>query len=148
MRGRAWILSLLSLCCCKADDGAKSRQPAPAVAVRETPNAAAASPDPENLPASSCERDIDFRLAGTPRERVGARFGPPAERESHRADDVGGEFYVAIEQTYPSSDPKNDVPIEEWTWRSGDCRLTVWFHKPKGTWEVLDDVFYDYRTQF
>ena len=66
MRGRAWILSLLSLCCCKADDGAKSRQPAPAVAVRETPNAAAASPDPENLPASSCERDIDFRLAGTP----------------------------------------------------------------------------------
>ena len=149
MTSRPWIPCLIGLCCCKADDGAKSPQPSPAITALETPKAAAASPEPEKLPATSCEEGLDFKLAGTPRVRVEARFGPPSERESYRADEVGGEFYVAIEQTYPSSDPKNaDVPIEEWTWHSGDCRLTVWFHKPKGAWEVLDDVFYDHRTQF
>ena len=78
-----------------------------------------------------------------------ARFGPPTEREEYRAGAVGGEFYIAVEHTYPSVDPKNrDVPIQEWTWHSGDCRLTVWFHKLKGAWEVLDDAYYDRRTQF
>ena len=93
--------------------------------------------------------DVEFKLGGLAQERVLARFGPPTEREAYRAGEVGGEFYIAVEHTYPSVDAKNrDVPIEEWTWHSGDCRLTVWFHKLKGAWEVLDDAYYDRRTQF
>jgi hypothetical protein len=102
----------------------------------------------EQLP-SCADPEIELRLRGQPREQIEARFGPPAEKKRYRAGEVGGEFYLAIEHTYPATDPKNEaVPIEEWTWKSGDCRLTVWFHSPRGAPEVLDDAFYDRRTQF
>ena len=137
--------------------GACERPPiASEVEKSRTPSApippAAAAPAPgktyEQLPAC-VDPEIELRLRGQLREQIEARFGPPAEKRSYRAGDVGGEFYLAIEHTYPATDPKNEaVPIEEWTWKNGDCRLTVWFHNPKGTQEVLDDAFYDRRTQF
>ena len=58
-------------------------------------------------------------------------------------EDRQGEFYGPIANTYPTTDPKNrDIPIEEWTWTAGNCRLSVWFHRPKGTWEVLENFFW------
>ena len=150
IRASCALLCLLSLGCNergagppKADVSAVASKIATAAAPAETP-----APPRETLPA--CDGpDVEFKLSGLAQERVLSRFGPPTEREAYRAGDVGGEFYIAVEHTYPSVDPKNrDVPIEEWTWHSGDCRLTVWFHKPGGSWEVLDDAYYDRRTQF
>lgn len=80
-------------------------------------------------------------IHGWTQSQVRARFGPPAKQESFRAPERQGEFYVGIENLYPSTDPKSfEVPIEEWTWTSGDCILTVWFHRPDGTWRAFDDV--------
>lgn len=103
---------------------------------------------PDVLPACN-DSSFEFKLKGTAQDQVRSRFGPPAARESYRAVDRGGEFYVGVQHAYPSTDRKNwDVPIEEWTWTSGDCILTVWFHNPKGTWEVLDDVYWHKDTAF
>lgn len=142
---------------CAALMGGCERPPAAPEVEKSLPSApaappAAAVPTPvktyESLPAC-IDPEIELRLRGQPREQIEARFGPPAEKKNYRAGDVGGEFYLAIEHTYPATDPKNEnVPIEEWTYASGDCRLTVWFHSPKGSPEVLDDAFYDRRTQF
>jgi hypothetical protein len=60
----------------------------------------------------------------------------------------GGELYGAIEQAYPSTVPNRDVPIEEWTWTSGECILSVWFHEPSGEWIVLDDVYRNEEVAF
>ena len=90
-----------------------------------------------------------FKLKGQTQAQVLGRFGPPAERESYRAVERGGEFYGAIEHEYPSSIPANrDVPIEEWTWTSGECILTVWFHRPQGTPIVLYDIYWHQDTAF
>ena len=92
---------------------------------------------------------FSFELKGLPQERVLERFGPPAKRETYRAGDRGGEFYVAIEVTYPPKVPANrDVPIEEWTWTSGECILTVWFHRVSGAWLVLHDIYRDKDVAF
>lgn len=103
---------------------------------------------PEALPACD-DSSFEFNLKGLAEEEVRARFGSPARRESFRVEERGGEFYVGIQHAYPTTERKNrDVPIEEWTWTSGDCILTVWFHRPKGTWEVLDDVYWHEDTAF
>jgi hypothetical protein len=82
-------------------------------------------------------------LEGSTPEQLETRFGPPAVRESFRAVEKQGEFYGPIETLYPSIDPKNhDVPLQEWAWKSGDCTLTVWFHRPGGTWLAIDDVYW------
>jgi len=147
MIGRSSLLFLLSLGC---EERAANSPKADVATVETTTATPARTADParEALPACD-DPDVEFHLDGLAQERVLSRFGPPTEREAYRAADVGGESYVAIEHRYPSADPKNgDVPIEEWTWHAGDCRLTVWFHDPKGSWEVLDDAYYDRRTQF
>lgn len=106
------------------------------------------APAPEPLPPCD-DAHLSFQLEGLTRERVRARFGPPALEESFQVQDRQGEFYVGIANTYPTTDPTNrTVSLEEWTWTSGDCILTVWFHNPKGTWLALDDVYWQKDTAF
>jgi hypothetical protein len=103
---------------------------------------------PEPLPP--CKNpSFAFELDGLTQSQVLARFGAPALQESFRVQDRQGEFYVGIANTYPTTDPKNrEVPLEEWTWTSGECILTVWFHRPNGIWLALDDVYWHKDTAF
>lgn len=106
------------------------------------------APAPERLPPCN-DPGFAFKLEGLTQDRVRARFGPPTLEESFQVQDRQGEFYVGIANTYPTTDPKNrNVPLQEWTWTSGDCILTVWFHNPKGTWLALDDVYWHKDTAF
>ena len=78
-----------------------------------------------------------------------ARFGPPLRQGTYRVEELQGEFFAPLAKTYPTTDPKNrGVSLQQWTWTSGDCILTVWFHNPKETWEVLDDVYWHKDTAF
>jgi hypothetical protein len=106
------------------------------------PPEAAPQPRAEAFPACPGARAFSLDLTGLSQERVSERFGPPTEKEAYRAGDRGGEFYAGLKNVYPSKVPGNrDVPIEEWTWISGDCLLTVWFHRVNGAWTSLDDVY-------
>lgn len=105
-------------------------------------------PAREAFPACD-DSSFEFNLKGLTENQVRVRFGPPTRRESFRVEERGGEFYVGIQHAYPTTERKNrDVPIEEWTWTSGDCILTVWFHRPQGHWQVLDDVYWHKDTAF
>jgi hypothetical protein len=121
---------------------------APPLKVDTTSKSAPKEPQADAFPA--CEGlGFRFELKGLSQARVLERFGPPKERESYRAGDRGGEFYVAIESAYPSKVSANrDVPIEEWTWTSGECILTVWFHRPSGEWVALDDIYRNEEVAF
>lgn len=161
---RYWPALLLSFCC-RSDVPTRPSERAAAVDPAARPGGgSSATPEARDLPSASvlrtpvpealppCREDVfGFALAlqGLTRDQVQGRFGPPTAKKSYRAGDVGGEFYLAIEHTYPSRVPENrEVPIEEWTWTSGDCSLTVWFHSPGGTTEVLDDVYWHHDTAF
>jgi len=105
--------------------------------------ASTAAPRPEVLPLCTETTGRSLGLGGLTHDQVRARFGTPGQRESFRVEERQGEFYGPIANTYPTTDPKNrNVPLEEWTWRSGDCVLSVWFHHPHGTWQVLDDFYW------
>lgn len=162
---RCWLVACaLSLGCSKLDD--PTRPPDEVNAVRST-GGSGALPTVANREALSSERSPttvrpleilppctettgqSLKLKGLDQNQVQQRFGLPADRESYRAIERGGEFYGAIEHAYPSRDPDNrDVPIEEWTYKSKDCFLTIWFHRPEGTWETLDDYFWHKDTAF
>lgn len=155
----SWLLACVAIGCSRTDgDTAKPPEtPRPAATTGTSASSSAsnvAEPGPrlqattEPLPPCN-DPDFEFKLKDQTQEQVLARFGPPSERESYRAIERGGEFYGAIEHAYPSRVPANrDVPIEEWTWTSGECILTVWFHRPRGTPIVLHDIYWHQDTAF
>ena len=103
-----------------------------------TPTEPAAS-----LPTCTETTGHSLELRVLTQDQVRARFGAPSQQESFRVEERQGEFYGPIANTYPTTDPKNrSVPLEQWTWRSGDCFLTVWFHRPQGVWHALDDFYW------
>jgi hypothetical protein len=153
--GRLVAATALSIACRDGDPA-----PAPQAPTTRTepvaPTNSEVSPPPANAPAKAiealppCTRDaIALKLQGLTQEAVEERFGPPMAKESFRAVERQGEFYGAIENAYPSTDPKNwDVPLEEWRWKSGDCTLTVWFHRQQEAWRALDDVYWHKSIDF
>lgn len=160
--GRAWpVLCALSVAACHKTDGAE-RPPnhdsrprdtatggiGPTVveltgSARPTDPGSTTAPKAEPFPNCTETTGYALELDGLTQAEVRTRFGPPTLEESFQVQDRQGELYVGIANTYPTTDPKNrNVALQEWTWTSGDCVLTVWFHKPKGTWQVLDDFFW------
>jgi len=110
--------------------------------TKPPPPEAAPQPKREALPAC-VSGAFSLDLTGLSQDRVSERFGPPSEREAYRAGERGGEFYSVLKNLYPSKIPSNrEVPIEEWTWTSGECFLTVWFHRVNGVWTSLDDIYW------
>jgi hypothetical protein len=99
-------------------------------------------PKAEALPACLGMGAFSLGLTGLSQDRVSKRLGPPSEREAYLAGKRGGEFYSRLKDLYPSKVPSNrEVPIEEWTWTSGECVLTVLFHRVNGEWTSLDDIY-------
>ena len=53
------------------------------------------------------------------------------------------EFRIELHNTYPPNNPANaSIKIKELTWRDGEYRLTVWFHRKNGKWIALDTCQY------
>jgi hypothetical protein len=140
-------LALTFTGCNQATPSAPAPSVAP-IAAAPSPSSSPRSRAPEPLPP--CSRDVrSLGLEGSTPEGLESRFGPPSTREPFRAIERQGEFYAPIENLYPSTDPKNhDVPIEEYTWKSGPCTLTVWFHRPRGEWRAIDDVYWHEQIDF
>jgi len=145
---RVWVALGALASCHRGEPPVKTERPPdvkpPAATAKvepPTPERVLQKPTPNAFPPCP-GGGFSFELKGLPQERVSERFGSPAERETYRAGDRGGEFYVGIENVYPSKIPANrDVPIEEWTWTSGECILTVWFHRVDGVWVAFDDIY-------
>ena len=156
MKPGLWLLitALLGIACRDRDRVSVPQSPTAAVAAG-TGESPIPEPTPPQPPTRStalppCNRDaVALNLRGLSQPEVEARFGPPATREPFRAQDRQGELYSGIENVYPSTDPKNwNVLLEEWTWRSGDCTLTVWFHRQEEVWRALDDVYWHRSIDF
>jgi hypothetical protein len=128
--------------------GSESPAPiGPGAAPEEPSDNSVAVYDPLPLCTGYYERTLKVYSWTQPQLR--ARFGPPTTKEAYRVVERQGEFYSLVEEIYPTTDPKNlDVPIEEWTWEKKDCRLTVWFHRPDGTWRALGDLLWHYGDEF
>jgi len=149
----------LTLACRSAEPVPGVTKPFPTLAT-SGPTAAPAEPAaPDDILAKAkareafpaCVADIasELKLEGLTQTELASRFGAPVTRESFRAEERQGEFYVGIEDVYPSTDPRNrDVPLQEWTWKAGDCTLTVWFHQQAGVWRALDDVYWHKNVEF
>lgn len=130
--------------------GSRAESPPPNGSASKSPTSASqnlvAVQDP--IPSCTGERRRLYLYSWT-QPRVSAQYGPPTKKESYRVVERQGEFYSAIEEIYPTTEPRNlDVPIEEWTWVQGDCRLTVWFHRPDGDWKALGDLVWHYADEF
>lgn len=157
MRACALVLALGAATGCTREDpvaaprnAAEAASP-PAKAPRNTPTQGASAAAPAATPPlPACEGlGFSFEVQGLSQQQVRERFGAPARQEEYRAEERGGEFYLAIEHTYPQSDPANhEVPIQEWTWTSGDCILTVWFHRPGDAWVALYDIYRSKDVEF
>lgn len=146
MMFRGLVVVSLALAC-------RDAAPPPALntpAEPQPPQSAPAAQTPQEVVVKATESfppcvddAFSLKLTGLSQGEVEKRYGTPASRESFRAEERQGEFYNPIESAYPSIEAKNrDVPLEEWTWKSGDCFLTVWFHRPSGDWRVLNDIYW------
>ena len=79
-------------------------------------------------------------LGKTEQYVIGA-IGQPERNEQFNMPSQGtlDEFRIQLHNTYPPNSPTNaNVLIRELTWIDGEYFITVWFHKPKGKWIVID----------
>ncbi|BBN78556.1 hypothetical protein SHN22_004332 [Salmonella enterica subsp. enterica serovar Senftenberg] len=55
-----------------------------------------------------------------------------------------GEYYIGLEKTYRSTDPRySNVPIKEMFWHlHDDLNLTCWFHYKDEQWRVFSYIFW------
>ena len=82
-------------------------------------------------------------LHGQTDANVVNRLGAPAYEYAFTMDTPLNEFQIELYNTYPPGSPNNlNVEIRECTWEYSRHRLTVWFHKPQGTWIALDTCRY------
>ncbi|MDA7906688.1 hypothetical protein OAU26_06265 [Mariniblastus sp.] len=83
------------------------------------------------------------KLHGKTDAAVLGTLGKPNQKYEFTMDDAVGEFRIELYNTYPPGAPNNkNVEIREWTWVYRHHRLTLWLHKPNGSWVVLDTCQY------
>jgi hypothetical protein len=89
------------------------------------------------------------KLNGLAIKEIETLLGPAGRKETFLLGERQDELHVAIQNTYPLSKPENaKVSIQEMTWTQGPCKLTVWFHKVKGTWKTFENVRYSATAEF
>jgi hypothetical protein len=88
-------------------------------------------------------------LKGLTAEEVTARLGEAERKESFLLGERQDEFHVVLQNTFPLSKRGNrKLPIQEWTWTKGTCRLTVWLHEEKGVWKSFENSRYPAAAEF
>lgn len=76
-------------------------------------------------------------------------LGQPRETETYLMRERGGEYYVELQNTYPTEyDDNLNVPIKEYRWTDETCHTTVWLHQIDGVWRGLDGMSYEHGTEF
>lgn len=82
-------------------------------------------------------------LHGQTDSAIFGKLGAPSYEHKFTMDEMLGEFQIELYNTYPPDSPNNpNVEIRECTWEYSRHRLTIWFHKPNGSWVVLDTCRY------
>lgn len=70
-------------------------------------------------------------------------------QESLRLEERVAEFHIALQNTYPMTEPQNArVQIQELTWVNADCRLTLWFHLRDGAWQAFENLRWPRDAEF
>jgi hypothetical protein len=88
-------------------------------------------------------------LNGQPDIRLSQTLGTPNRKETFLLGERQGEFHVTLQNHYPLTVAANaKVELQEWTWESGTCRLTVWLHKPDTTWIAFENMKYPATAEF
>ena len=103
---------------------------------------------PENAPARAtsswaereCTTSSSFpALVGRTAPELHEALGPPSRSEGFSLAERDDEFHIALQNTYPLSNPANaSVRLEEQSWEHDNCRLTVWLHQVHGVWRALE----------
>ncbi len=76
-------------------------------------------------------------------------LGSPDHESEFTMAEAIGEIRIGLFNTYPLDSPDiASIEIREWTWRYTFYTLTVWFHRPDGSWVVLDTCRYRNGTMF
>lgn len=88
-------------------------------------------------------------LEGQPEIKLSEMFGAPARKETFLLRERQDEFHVTLQNHYPLSVAANAaVQLQEWTWEKNGCRLTIWLHKPAGSWVTLENIRYPGDAEF
>ena len=88
-------------------------------------------------------------LKGLGEGEIESLFGRAQAQSSFLLGERLDEFHIVLQNTYPLSKPKNrELPVREWTWSKGDCKLTVWFHEVNKTWSVFENSRYPASAEF
>lgn len=88
-------------------------------------------------------------LDGLSQAQLAALLGEPKRKETFRLGDRKGEFGITLQNHYPLSKAANaKVQLQEWTWETGKCKLTVWLHKPAADWASLENLRYPADAEF
>jgi hypothetical protein len=100
-----------------------------------------------NGPCTSIDRVGE--LIGLTTAEIETILGRPERKEEFLLGDRPDEFHIVLQNTYPLTKAQNaKVKIEEWTWTSGPCRLTVWFHHERETWKSFESSRYSSTAEF
>lgn len=100
--------------------------------------------------AGSCT-GIDHlkELDGLTGEKLEETLGTAGKKDSFLRGERQEEFHVLLENTYPLKKEGNaEVPLREWTWTEGKCKLTVWLHQVNGQWTAFENSRYSATAQF
>jgi hypothetical protein len=78
------------------------------------------------------------------------RYGQPKHDLVKPRHKFVGEYYIGIENKYPSTNPEfKNIPIKEMFWNiNPDLNLTCWLHHKNGKWTVITYVFWGPGAQF
>jgi hypothetical protein len=88
-------------------------------------------------------------LNGKTQAALSAEFGPAAKRLAFRMGERTDEFRIVLQNHFPLSKPENAaIEIEEWTWTSTRCKLTVWFHRVGADWVSVENSLYSVDAEF
>ncbi len=121
-----------------------------AAPASETRTPASAEANDGDAPAPKCSDDVDAltRLEGWSEAQILAAYGEPVGKKTFAMADCCHEFEIELYNTYPPGKGHDAVEIHEMTWQGGSNLLTVWTHRPKTDWVVLDTICYVEGTEF
>ncbi len=141
---------------CDRTETEGSDPPAPAAAspARTTADdTKTADPAPAAAPVPSaheCHHGIDAlsQLEGKTEAQLITLYGEPNTKKTFTMADCCHEFEIELYNTYPPGKGHDAVEIHQMTWRDGEDLLTVWAHRPKSDWVILDTLCYLEGTEF
>ncbi|MBV1860120.1 MAG: hypothetical protein KUG77_17030 [Nannocystaceae bacterium] len=144
---RALVCLLAIAAACDRADTEGSDPPAPPPAPPSANDTKAPAPIDANTPdpaPPNCHDGIDAlsQLEGETEPDLIALYGEPNAKKTFKMADCCHEFEIELYNTYPPGEGHDAVEIHQLTWHDGNNLLTVWAHRPKSDWVILDTLCY------